>query len=201
MTALIWKELNFYKKKLSSIRLLFILGMFILLAFLDVKIDMLQLTSYMIACISLFMYNVFLDEDYEILFCFKYTIRSIMFIKTTFLFIISLLINFAFLGFYYIYKGFSLKFLTIPLDYIGIVSLVVFFMMVYFSLLFMSTFLLILGKKSSYITFIPLVVVLISNFLKFPYWVNIILSLTFLLVSLVTISNTTKERVIRSMSL
>ena len=65
----------------------------------------------------------------------------------------------------------------------------------------MSTFLLILGKKSSYITFIPLVVVLISNFLKFPYWVNIILSLTFLLVSLVTISNTTKERVIRSMSL
>ena len=35
MTALIWKELNFYKKKLSSIRLLFILGMFIFLALLE----------------------------------------------------------------------------------------------------------------------------------------------------------------------
>lgn len=201
MTALIWKELNFYKKKLSSIRSLFILGMFILLAFLDVKIDMLQLTSYMIACTSLFMYNVFLDEDYEILFSFKYTIKSVILVKNTCLFIVSLLMNLAFLVFYYVYKGLSFRFLTITLDHVGIVSIVVFFIMVYFSLLFMSTFLFLLGRKSSYITFIPLTVVLISNFLNFPYWINIILSLAFLLVSLVTVSNTTKEKVIRSMSL
>jgi len=201
MTALIWKELNFYKKKLSSIRLLFILGMFIFLALLDIKIDMLQLTSYMIACISLFMYNVFMDEDYEILFSFKYTVKSVVLVKTTCLFIISLLINLSFLGFYYVYKGFSFQFLTVSLDYIGTVSLVVFFIMVYFSLLFMAAFLLFLGKKSSYITFVPLIIVLISNFFKFQYWFNIILSLTFFLVSLATISNTTKEKVIRNMSL
>lgn len=201
MTALIWKEVNFYKKKLTSIRLLFILGMFILLAFLDIKINMLRLTYYIIACTSLFMYNVFLDEDYEILFSLKYTIKSIVLVKNTCLFIVSLLINLAFFGFYYIYKGFSFQFLAITMDYIGIVSLVVFCIIIYFSLLFMSAFLLLLGKKSSYITFIPLAVILISNSLNFPYWVNLVLSLAFLLISSITISNTTKEKVIRSMSL
>lgn len=202
MKALIWKEIQFYRKNLNSVRSFFILVMFVLLAFLDTKIDVLQITCYVIACASLFTYNVFLNEDYENLLSLKYTVKSVIISKTTCLLVVSLLINFIFIVFYYIYKGLSLDFLNFSLNKDGMISLLGFLIVIYSSLLFMATFLLLLGKKSSYMTFVPLGVVLVSNILHFSLLINTFLALILLFISIFTISHLTKEKVItRSMSL
>lgn len=202
MRALVWKEIKFYIDSVKSIRMIFVLGMFALSALLNVKIDILQITCYIIACASLFMYNVFLNEDYENLLSFKYSVKSIILLKTICLFIVSLVVNIIFLAFYYVYKGLSLDFLNFPLNAENLMILGSFLILTYVSLIFMAALLLLLGKKSSYFTLIPLEVVLISNFLHFSFMVNVLLTIVFIFISGLIIKNLTKEKVvIRSMSL
>jgi len=202
LRALVWKEIKFYIDSVKSIRMIFVLGMFALSALLNVKIDILQITCYIIACASLFMYNVFLNEDYENLLSFKYSVKSIILLKTICLFIVSLVVNIIFLAFYYVYKGLSLDFLNFPLNAENLMILGSFLILTYVSLIFMAALLLLLGKKSSYFTLIPLEVVLISNFLHFSFMVNVLLTIVFIFISGLIIKNLTKEKVvIRSMSL